>query len=237
MVMHVRWEDGNQIYYDRHRHGIVEVIGPSVHLKMPSLGNFLTGPDAADADGWTTTVVEAGAGTSEFSPAVGDGQFVATIVTAANDNDGLQMQGPGAAITCIADRQAYFGMKFRINDVTQSDLLFGACITDTTVLGGMTDGVYIESLDASASVSSVTEKDSSETQTDSLQTLVDATDTVWEMYWDGTSALFYIDGALVATHTANLPDNEGLLPTIAFLTGEAVAQTLSIHWARWFSWT
>ena len=237
MTVHSRYDNGNLIFYDTHRHRVIKIIGPNLHLEIPALGNFLVGGDAADADGWVTTVVEVGAGTSEFSPAVADGQYVATIVTAGNDNDGLQMQGPGAAITCIADRQAYFGIKFAINDVTQSDLLFGACNTDTTVLGGMTDGVYLESLDASASVSSVTEKDSSETQTDSLQTLVDGTNTIWEMYWDGTSALFYIDGSLVATHTANLPDNEGLRPTIAFLTGEVAAQTLSIAWARWFSWT
>ena len=237
MSVRSRLDNGNLIFYSTHRHRVIKIIGPNLHLEMPALGNFLTGPDASDADGWTTTVVEVGAGTSEFSPEVADGQFVATIITAANDDDGLQMQGPGAAITLLADRQAYFGMKFRINDVTQSDLLFGACIADTTLLGGMTDGVYLESLDASASVSSVTEKDSSETQTDSLQTLVDATDTIWEMYWNGTSALFYIDGVLVSTHTANLPNNEGLLPSIAFLTGEAVVQTLSIHWARWFSWT
>ena len=148
MSVRSRYDNGNLIFYDTHRHRVLKVIGPNLHLEMPALGNFLTGPDASDADGWTTTVVEVGAGTSEFSPAVGDGQFVATIITAANEDDGLQMQGPGAAITCIADRQAYFGIKFRINDVTQSDLLFGACIADTTLLGGMTDGVYLESLSA-----------------------------------------------------------------------------------------
>ena len=89
----------------------------------------------------------------------------------------------------------------------------------------MTDGVYFEKLDGSLSVSAVTEKDSSETQTDSLATMSDATDIDLEIYFDGSSVYFYADGAQAAIHTLTIPDDEALTLSLAFLTGEAVANS------------
>jgi len=43
---------------------------------------------------------------------------------------------------------------------------------------------------------------------------------------------FYIDGTLVNTHTANIPDDENLTLSLAFLTGEATANTCNVKWLR-----
>ena len=231
-----RWDLGNLLYYDSaFIHRILEAIGPGVIHQFASLGNVIN-PVTIDPTGWTTTVVEVGSGESEMNPS-NDEDVVAEIITAANENDGAQYQAPGAAFKCVDGVKFYLGMKFKINDVDQVDLLFGACITDTSLLGGMSDGVYMESLDGSASVSGVTEKDASEEQTDSLGTLEDDAFQTWEMVWDGTNLVFYIDGVQVASHTTTIPDNEGLRMSIALLSGEAIAQTMKIAWARGFAWT
>jgi len=233
--MHSRWEQGNLVFWDTHRHRIVDVIGPNVIYRFANFGNVVQ-PNTIDPDGWTTTVVEAGAGTSEIDPSATQ-DVIATIVTAANENDGAQSQAPGAAFKCVSGIRFYLGLLFQTADPTECDLLFGACITDTTLLGGMSDGTYMEKLDAAALVSGVTEKDSSEEQTDSLGTLVASTDMYWEMFFDGTSVHFYVDGVLAASHSTTLCDDEMLRLSIAFLAGEAAAKTLSIKRLAGFVWT
>jgi len=232
---HSRRDGGNVVFWETHRHRVVDVIGPGVICKV-NLGDDVM-PNTVDPDGWTTTVVEAGAGTSEIDPSTTAGYF-ADLVTAANEDDGSQSQAPGAMFMCLSGRKWYAGLKFKINDATQSDILFGVAITDTTLLGGMTDGAYLECLDAATSVSAVAEKDSTESQDDSLGTLADDTVQYWELYWDGTTLYVYIDGSQVTTFVSgdNLPDNEGLRLSLAVLTGEAVAQTMNIVVCRGFVW-
>lgn len=232
---HSRRDGGNVVFWETHRHRVVDVIGPGVLAKV-NLAQDLQ-PNTIDPDGWTTTVVEAGAGTSEIDPSTTEGYF-ADVVTAANEDDGTQTQAPGAAFMCEAGRKWYAGLKFKINDATQSDILFGVCITDTTLLGGMTDGAYLECLDGDTGISAVVEKDSTESQDDDEGTLADDTDDYWELYWDGTTLYVYIDGSLATTFVSgdNLPDNEGLRLSLAVLTGEAAAQTMNVAVCRAFAW-
>ena len=47
----------------------------------------------------------------------------------------------------------------------------------------------------------------------------------------------YINGALLTTYAdtdANFPNDELLRLTIALLTGEAIANTMTINWLRFF---
>ena len=229
-VIHSRYIRGNLAFYQNHRMRLVDALGEDVYkyeLTTPTL-NATT----VDPSGWTTTVVEAGTGTTEFDANNTAGR-VGTITCAADENDGGQYQLLGEGFEFTSDQDIYAGIEFPGNDVDQTDILFGLCITDTTLLGGMTDGVYWESLDGSATTSTVTEKDSTETQTDSVSTLTDATDQVWEIYFDGSSVYFFADGTQSSTiHTANIPDDEALTLSLAVLTGEATANTVNVKWLR-----
>jgi hypothetical protein len=191
------------------------------------------GATTTDPRGWTTTVVEAGSGTTEWDVNNTAGR-VGTITCAANENDGGSYQLLGENIELTSDQDVYVGAKLKINDVDQTDLFFGLAVTDTALLGGVADAVYFESVDGSASISTVTEKDSTETQNDSAGTLADDTDILLEFYFDGSSSsvYFFIDGSLVNTHTANIPDDEALRLTIEFLTGEATANTCDVQFMR-----
>ena len=115
----------------------------------------------------------------------------------------------------------------------QTDLFAGVAILDTALLGGVSDGVYFESLDGAATVTGQLEKDSTETTTDTLGTLSDDSYMFMEYYWNGSNVEFFIDGTSKATPaTTNLPDDEAMLPSLEFLTGEAVANTLTIRQLR-----
>jgi hypothetical protein len=129
---------------------------------------------------------------------------------------------------------AYFGIRFKNVDVDQADWIVGLCINDTTLLGGLSDGLYFRSVDASAALTLVLEKDSTETETN-IATLSDATYVTAEWVFDGDYVYAYIDGVLVATvaaSNANFPNDEHLAAAVALLTGEATANTLSVAWMR-----
>lgn len=212
--------NGHLVFWDTHRKRIVNVIGPDV------IGYDLVASDLnADPLGWTTTVVEVGAGTTEFDPSNSEG-LIGTITTAANENDGGSYQLLGENYIFDADHHIYLAAQIQINDADQTDFLIGLGITDTTPLGGISDAVYFESLDGSTDISIVSEKNSTETTGGTTGTLVDATLIYLEYYWDGTALEAFIDGASIYLATpANVPDDEALRPTIHFLTGEAVANT------------
>jgi hypothetical protein len=116
-----------------------------------------------------------------------------------------------------------------ITEVTQNDFLFGICITDTDLLGGMTDGVYFRKVDGSAALAAVTEKDSVETETTPVVTLVADTTYELEFYFDGVSVEFFVNGLSVAKHTTNIPNDELLTPSFQFLSGSAGAKALAIR--------
>jgi hypothetical protein len=210
---------------------LVDAVGSSVYKY--ELRPDILGATTTDPRGWTTTVVEAGSGTTEWDVNNTAGR-VGTITCAANENDGGSYQLLGENIELTSDQDVYVGAKLKINDVDQTDLFFGLAVTDTALLGGVADAVYFESVDGSASISTVTEKDSTETQNDSAGTLADDTDILLEFYFDGSSSsvYFFIDGSLVNTHTANIPDDEALRLTIEFLTGEATANTCDVQFMR-----
>ena len=97
-----------------------------------------------------------------------------------------------------------------------------------------TDGMYFRSVDGSALLYFVTEKDSVEGAT-AVATLADAVDITAEFYFDGSTVYHYINGVntgSTANSDATFPNDELLRLTLEFLTGEAVANTCKIKWVR-----
>ena len=205
-----------------------DAFGPNVvkTIVNPTQNNV---PTTTTMAGAVVTVATAGTLVSVDSV---DGGALAWTPSGTEDQ-GLQAQwGEGFYMGC--KWPAYFGVKFANVDVDQADWIAGLCINDTTLLGGMSDGLYFRSVDASAALTFVLEKDSAETET-SIATLTDATYVTAEWYFDGDYVYAYIDGVLAATvaeTNANFPDDEHLAAAIALLTGEGTANTLSVAWMR-----
>ncbi len=232
MTLHAKYIAGNLAYWDTHRQRLVDAIGADV---VKFTDDFVHSPlAAADAPvGWTVTLVEAGAGESTITKPDGIGGTL-LITTDANEDDGIEMQLVGESFELTAEQSAvYFGIRFQASEATQNDILAGLCITDSTLLGGMSDGVYFEKLDGGTGTSFTVEKNATETQADALAVFAAATWTIWEFYWDGAILKAYINGVLVATPVlTNLPDDEFLTPSIQVLAGSAAINTLTIDWIR-----
>lgn len=224
--------DGNIVFIDRagHLRRYVDAIGPDVIKYLAEPRHFST--DTNDPFGWTTTVVEGGAGASEISASATAGKTI-DIVTDNAENDGVSAQLAGTTFELTSDQKFYFGIKFQINDVDQSDLFFGLAVTDTAILGGVTDRIGFQSVDGETDLDFVLEKNSTETASDTGVALADATDIVCEFFWDGSAIEVFVNGASVLTPAVtNLPNDVGLRLSLEFLTGEAAAQTCTVEWLR-----
>lgn len=224
---------GNLIYLDRAKHlrRVIDAIGPDVikfHERF--LQPLLTAADAPV--NWTVTLVEGGAGESTITKPDGVDSGLLFTTDAAED-DGINAQWKGEPFKLNANCKAlYFYARLQASTAAQIDWLIGLCITDTTLLGGMSDGIYFEKLDGNTTISCTTEKDSTETQTDSVATVTAATDVELEFYYDGTAVEFFVDGVSVARHTANICDDEDLTPSIHVLAGDANARTVTVKEMR-----
>jgi len=216
-----------------------DAIGPGVSKYVTEFTSLPADDTTTDPTEFVNTVVEVGAGNSTAT--IGDVAGGALlIVTAANEDDGWSMQlghaNAGEWVKLDATTYTYFGTEFKINDVTQSDIFLGLAVTDTALTGGVTDGLYFRSADASAVLNFVLEKDSVESST-AVDTMADNTYVTAEFFVDGPAGYVYayIDGTLAATVAitdASFPNDENLRLSVELLTGEAVAQTMTMKSLR-----
>jgi hypothetical protein len=206
--LHSEFKGGALLFYQTHRHRIVNAIGDNVQFY--DLQHHDCQPDTTDPLGFTATVVEAGSGTTEWT-ASNTERGASTITCAANENDGGSYQLLGESVLLDS----------------------GNCISDTAILGGATDRIGFQSVDGDAGLDFLVEKNSTETLTEDVATLADDTTVDLEFVWDGAaSSLYsYVNGSLTSTQTAttNLPNDEELRLSVEFLTGEAVANVMTIR--------
>ena len=225
---------GNLVYIDKaaHLRRIIDAIGPDV---IKYVDDFVAGPgtDTTVDSFWTVTRTEAGAG--ESTVAKGDGAGgVLVLTTDANEDDGINMQLLGESFKLAAGTVLYFGIRLKLSEATQSDFFAGLAITDTDILGGVTDRIGFQKLDGVTAVTCMLEKDSTETLSGTVLTQdADAYHTL-EFYLDASGAVeFFVDGVSVATPAVtNLPNDEELRVTLQFLAGATVAKTLTVDWIR-----
>lgn len=223
---------GNLVYVDRSAHlkRLIDAIGPDV-IKFDE--DFVKSPiDAADSIlGATVTLVEAGAGetTVNVTDAAG-GQLLVT--TDAADNDGANIQWGGEAFKLASFSHFYFGTRLKISDATQSDLFIGLAVTDTDLLGGVTDSIGFRKVDGATTLTAIVEKDSTETLA-TVATSIGTSFIVLELVHDGSVLEAFVDGVSQGTiATTNLPDDEELRVSLHFLAGEAVAKTCTVDWIK-----
>lgn len=179
---------------------------------------------SSNHQGWTATKVEAGAGSAAI--AVDDAAGgVLKITNDAADNDSVELQWNSEGFKLATGKPLWFEARVKASDATQSDMIVGLCITDTTLVAGMTDGVYFRKDDGDANIDFCTEKNSTETNTDTGSDLVADTFVKLGFFFDGDATVYaYVDGVLAATHTTNIVDDEELAPSFAIQNGEAVAK-------------
>lgn len=190
------------------------------------------------ASDWAITAI--GTGTSALNDTDGGALL---ITNSALDNEGRQHQKVGESFLLIAGKKAVFKTRLQVSDATQSDLLIGLAVTDTTLLGavggdGVTDGIFFYKDDGIATLNISCQKDitTGQLQATSIATLVSGVFMELAWYYDGSSSIeYFVDGVkkgtldLTSTPTTYLPDTE-LTVSFALLNGEAVAKTVTIDY-------
>lgn len=183
--------------------------------------------DYYTAADWTVTETDAGA-TQALTD--GDGGLLLITNTAA-DNDLVSLQKKGESFRFATGKPLFFEARFKVSDATQSDIVIGLQITDTTPLD-VTDGVFFIKADGAATVDFLVEKNNTATTASAIATMADDTFIRLGFYYDGVSAVqYYVNGTYTGTSvTTNLPDDEDMTVTIAIQNGEAVAKTMTVDY-------
>ena len=196
-----------------------QLAGPQFHTYFEDFDYYA----AAD---WTVTETQAGA-TQALTD--GDGGLLLLTNTAA-DNDLVALQKVGESYRFASGKKLFFEARFKVSNATQSDVVMGLQITDTTPLD-VTDGVFFLKSDDSTTISLLVEKNNTATTT-SVGTLADDTYIRLGFYYDGNSSIqAFVNGTYVATSaTTNLVDDEDLTISFAIQNGNAVARTMTVDY-------
>ena len=182
--------------------------------------------DTYTAGNWTIT--ETGTGSRALTDGVGG---LLLITNAAADNDANFFQKKGESFKFQSGKRLWFETRFKVNDATNTDLVAGLQITDTTPLA-VTDGVYFIKPDDAATVNFTVIKNSTATTASAIATMANATNIVLGFYYDGVSAVkYYVDrvytGSSVVT---NLPDDEELTISFGIQNGAAAAKNMTVDY-------
>lgn len=184
---------------------------------------------------WTVTAV--GTGTAALTNLDGGALL---LTNSAADNDSIQLQKVGESFALTAGKRAFFKARFKISDATQSDLIVGLCVTDTTLMGatagaGVTDGVFFSKDDGVATLDVQCQKNATTGQTRAAAIATLANDTFVTLAWayDGKSEIGYfvndVQVGTLAGTSAYLPDTT-LTASFGIMNGEAVAKTMTVDY-------
>lgn len=196
-----------------------------MHVYFNDFDNFIVGD-------WVITTTEAGAGAAtEALTDVDGGALLVTNDDADNDADFFQLVSESFLLA--AGKRSWFAMRFQTNDATQTDIVAGLQVRDTTPLD-VTDGIYFLKPDDAALVNFICGKDATTGRSTSsaVSTLVAATWTEWAWYFDGRKSLtaFVNDVPVVSIDpTSYFPDTE-LTVSFGIQNGAAAAKTLTIDY-------
>ena len=185
---------------------------------------------------YTITTTEAGSGNaSEAITSGAGGQLLITNDDADNDLDFFQLKGE--SFKWDSSKRMFFSARFKTNDATQSEIVMGLQITDTTPLD-VTDGIFFLKVDADTKPDLIIEKDNTSTlsilemdamEDDTFVTLSFEYDPL-DVATGGAVFRAYQDDVQVgeSTGTTNAPDDEDLTISFGIQNGEAAAKTLTI---------
>lgn len=192
--------------------------------------------DTYNTGDWTITTTETGAGsaTEALTPLDG-GCLLITNDAADDDADFFQLVAEG--FTVKANKKMVFKARFKVSDATQSDIVFGMQVTDTTPLD-VSDGIFFMKDDGDANLDFYVEADNSSTGTSASAVATLADDTFVEIgfVWDGISKVeYFVDderkGAIsVSSSVLAAIDDETLTVSFGIVNGEAVAKTMTVDY-------
>jgi len=178
---------------------------------------------------WVVTETQAGA-TQALT--AGSGGWL-LLTNSAADDDLVAVQKTPAMLDLSATKQTWFSSRFKVSDATQSDVVMGMQVVDTTPLD-VTDGIYFLKADGAATVNIVCRKDATtgSTSASAIATMVSDTFIQLDWYYDGAGYLYYAVNGVVGgslSVASYFPDTTTTV-SFAIQNGEAVAKTMTVDW-------
>ena len=183
------------------------------------------------ASDWTITTTEDGTGSATEALADGDGGLL-LVTNAAGDNDHDFFQLVKEGYKYEAGKQLAFHMTIKTNDATQTDIVAGLQLTDTSPLD-VTDGIFFLKADGAATISFIVEKNSTQSTLTLPNSLADDTFMTLGFVYDPKDQKFHVfqndvlAGTIVST---NAPDDEELSVSFGIQNGAAAAKTLTVDY-------
>jgi len=206
----------------RFTNGVTNVSGSTNTgmLGMPDPTKFHTFFDDFDryvAGDWTVT--NSGTATEALTDANG-GRLLLTH-TATTDDDTCFLNKVGESFVMTSGKKAWFKGLFRHSDATQSDIVIGLQVTDSSPLA-VSDGIYFQKDDGDTNIDFHCTGSSSSSSLLGIGTLANATDVIVGFYYDGVSKITaYINDLEVGSvGISNLPSTE-LTISFGSQTGDA----------------
>jgi hypothetical protein len=227
----VFYEEGNDSRW-------IDAIGNNV-VKFELRRGFPTDDTTGDPTEFVCNITEAGAGDTVTVNSDTAGE-VMLVTTAGNDYDGINLQLKGEAFKLASGLPMYFGIKCKLSSATQSDLLVGvgeqlAAVLKVAAAHGFAaaavEGVFFAKLDAGTTITAQSWKDGVVSAAANATPVFDTSYHIYEIFWDGATVYFYLDGSLVTSTAATLADGD-LTPTIQVNNGEAAVEYLRVAWMR-----
>lgn len=150
-----------------------------------------------------------------------NGEYALTSQATTND-DGASIQTVQESWKLEDGKRLWFEAKVKVSDADDMDAFVGMSVNFTTnpeAALTAADRVGFQINDGAASILAKTEKNGTETSTDTGADAADATYVKLGFYFDGYNVHFYVNRFYVATHTANVPDDENLAIALFELSG------------------
>ena len=217
-------------------HRWYDAFGPNVAKYVTSFTSLPIDDQTSDPTEFIVTVVEVGGTSSAVMGDVAGGAL--TVTCAGNEDDGWSMQlgnaNTGEWCSFAHRYPTYFGIQLQSSDADQTDFFAGVAVTDTAILGGVTDSLGFRSVDESATINFMLEKGSVES-TVAVATMGDAADITLEFLYLDSNIYAYVNGVLattIADTDVTFPNTELMRLSFEFLSGEAVANTCQVRWLR-----
>ena len=178
------------------------------------------------AGDWTVTETQAGATQALLDEQGG----VLRLGNSAADNDVNQIQKVGEAWKLVAGKRTIFQARIRVSEATQTDWHVGLIITDTDLVGGITDGLYFRKDDGDAQIDLVSLKNSSGTTLTNVGT-ASTSFVKLGFYFNGTSLYAFINDAQAGFSAApTFCDDEELRITFSQTNGDGNARNFDIDY-------
>lgn len=221
-------KDGN-VYFEDDSYGPINPMWANcpklMAIQDPNIAHWYRNDfDHYEESDWQFDETNAG---SEALADVAGGVLLITTDTA--ENDGAQYQQSGEAWKLVQSKPLWFEIRLAVGEATQTDFIVGLCITDTSLIAGLSDGIYFLKNDGDRDIDYHCEKGSADSTADTGIDVVADTYYRYGLYWNGDNTVqYWLDGVLRGSSTSNIPDDQELAISFGILDGSGGGKTLSL---------